>query len=93
MKCLNCDAEATYKVLNDSSEDQFYCATDVPAFLRERGFESRLVDLLTERVTNSDSPAAYKPPKKKKEEAVAEPVVEPAAEPVVEVAAEEKAAE
>lgn len=99
MKCLNCDAEATTKVLNESSDDQFFCDRDIPSFLLERGFESRIVRIDTEKVVEEEIPAAPKPPKKKKEEAVAEPVVEPVSEPVVEesvveeVVAEEKAAE
>lgn len=89
MKCLNCDAEAVFKVLNDASDDQFYCEADLPPFLTERAFASRVVTL-SEIIKNSDSPAAFKGTKKKKEEVV-EPT--PVAEPVVEVVAEEKAAE
>lgn len=78
MKCLNCDAEATLKVKNDSSEDQFYCDADLPVFLTEKGFESRVEPLLEE-------PAPK--PKKKKEEPT--PVAEPTPEPVVEEKVEE----
>lgn len=89
MKCLNCDAEAVLKVLNDASDDQFYCEADLPSFLRERAFASRVVRV-SEQVIDTNNPAAPKPTKKKKEEVSVEV---PADEPVAEVVTEEKAAE
>lgn len=81
MKCLNCDSEATVKVLNDSSEDQFYCDFDVPAFLKERGSENRLVTLAPNEPVIFDPQSAPKEDKPKKKKAEAAPIVE---EPVVE---------
>lgn len=43
MRCLNCTAEAEYKVLNTSSADQAFCATHIPGFLkRSKEFASRI---------------------------------------------------
>lgn len=76
MKCLNCDAEADFKVKNDSSDDQFFCEPDLPIFLTFRGFEDRLERLDSGLVDNGSVPKS----KKKKEAEPAPVVVE---EPVV----------
>lgn len=84
MKCLNCDAEASFKVKNDSSEDQFFCEKDLPEFLTERVFEHRLTRLDSGAV---EHPLTAPKAKKKKEESA--PTPEPTPEPVVEEKVEE----
>lgn len=81
MKCLNCDAEAAFKVKNDSSEDQFFCELDLPIFLTFRGFEDRTERLISGLVEDVQSSA---PKTKKKKEAEPTPVAVEEPAPVVE---------
>lgn len=70
MRCLNCKAEAEYKVINTSSADQVFCATHIPGFLkRSKEFADRIKPL---------TPKSESKSKKKKESPVV--VIEPEVE-------------
>lgn len=67
MRCLNCTAEAEYKVKNTSSADQVFCATHIPGFLkRSKEFSDRVKPL----------PPKSEPKAKKKKETADEAKVE-----------------
>lgn len=67
MRCLNCTAEAEYKVTNTSSADQVFCAKHIPGFLKlSKEFASRIKPL----------PPKAEPKLKKKKES--EPEIEKA---------------
>lgn len=74
MRCLNCTAEAEYKVTNTSSADQVFCAKHIPGFLKlSKEFAGRVKPLLPKSEPKS---------KKKKDS----PVVVVESEPEVEKA-------
>lgn len=74
MRCLNCTADAEYRVKNTSSADQVFCAIHIPGFLKlSKEFASRVKPL----------PPKSDPKSKKKKDS---PVVVVKSEPEIEKA-------
>lgn len=60
MRCLNCTAEAEYKVINTSSADQVFCANHIPGFLKTSKEFANRIQPLVQKVEESKEVKAKK---------------------------------